>query len=63
MHGRHRRKYQSAAEAMRAAADAIDGSTGGNERTTTRVQLEDEPESSATQWAERHDIHEGVRLT
>ncbi len=45
MHGRHRRKYQSAAEAMRAAADAIDGSTGGSERTTTRVQLEMPPQA------------------
>jgi Arc/MetJ-type ribon-helix-helix transcriptional regulator len=43
MHGR--RRYQSAAEAMRAAADAMDGGNGTGERTTTRVQLEMPPQA------------------
>ena len=40
-----RRRYQSAAEAMRAAADAIDAKTESGERTTTRVQLEMPPQA------------------
>ncbi|MDE2463298.1 MAG: ribbon-helix-helix protein, CopG family [Alphaproteobacteria bacterium] len=40
---RRRRHYQTAADAMRAAADAIDGA--GPERTTTRVQLEMPPQA------------------
>ena len=38
-----RRRYQTAADAMRAAADAIDGNNP--ERTTTRVQLEMPPQA------------------
>ncbi len=38
-----RRRYQTAADAMRAAADAIDGNN--TERTTTRVQLEMPPQA------------------
>jgi Arc/MetJ-type ribon-helix-helix transcriptional regulator len=46
MHGhRHRRRYQSAAEAMRAAADAMDAKAEAGERTTTRVQLEMPPQA------------------
>lgn len=45
MHGYRRRHYPAtAAEAMRAAADAIDGAAG-TERTTTRVQLEMPPQA------------------
>ena len=38
-----RKRYQTAADAMRAAADAIDGSH--TERATTRVQLEMTPQA------------------
>jgi hypothetical protein len=42
-HHRHRRFYkEAAADAMRAAADAMDD---GNQRTTTRVQLEMPPQA------------------
>jgi Arc/MetJ-type ribon-helix-helix transcriptional regulator len=39
----HRRRYQTATDAMRAAADAIDANQ--SERTTTRVQLEMPPQA------------------
>jgi Arc/MetJ-type ribon-helix-helix transcriptional regulator len=38
-----RRRYHTTADAMRAAADAMDGSQ--SERTTTRVQLEMPPQA------------------
>ena len=45
MHGHRRRRYESAAEAMRAAADAMDARAQSGERTTTRVQLEMPPQA------------------
>ena len=45
MHGRHKRGYQHAADAMRAAADAMEARGGTGERTTTRVQLEMPPQA------------------
>jgi len=47
MHGpRHRSRYAGvAAEAMRAAADAIETPADGSGRTTTRVQLEMPPQA------------------
>jgi Arc/MetJ-type ribon-helix-helix transcriptional regulator len=42
MHRHHRHGRQRAAEAMRAAADAVES---GAERTTTRVQLEMPPQA------------------
>ena len=43
MHGPRRRHYRTAADAMRAAADAVESVAG--ERTTTRVQLEMPPQA------------------
>lgn len=45
MHRHHRRYAGVAAEAMRAAADAMDDKVPPGERTTTRVQLEMPPQA------------------
>lgn len=45
MHRHHRRYAGVAADAMRAAADAMDDKVPPGERTTTRVQLEMPPQA------------------